>query len=127
MAKILITGSTGFVGRHLCSELIKRRHEVVITARRNETYSDFPVKLENVISIIWPYGINDNITKGFDVVIHLANSPETKDYWKAHEANVLSTELICKASEKSKSNLIYISSQSANEGVDSIYASNKRA
>jgi nucleoside-diphosphate-sugar epimerase len=31
MAKILITGGTGFIGTNLYNELIKRDHEVVVS------------------------------------------------------------------------------------------------
>lgn len=113
MANILVTGATGFIGRYLCDALLKENHKVKILVRRGTIYKDFPVPLINVIPVDWPYGINEEITKGIDFVIHCANSPESKDYWVAHDANVLSTEMLCNASEKSKSFLIYISSQSA--------------
>jgi len=40
--KIMITGGTGFVGSHLCDELIKDKHEVILLARNDN-------KKENVI------------------------------------------------------------------------------
>lgn len=33
--KVLITGGTGFVGSHLCDELIKDNHEVIVLTRNN--------------------------------------------------------------------------------------------
>lgn len=127
MAKILITGATGFIGRYLCDALDKDGHDIKILVRKGKNYTTFPVNLENIISVDWPYGINENISKNIDIIIHCANSPESRNRQMAYDANVLSTQFLCKAAEKSKSSLIFISSQSANKNINSLYAETKLA
>jgi dTDP-6-deoxy-L-talose 4-dehydrogenase (NAD+) len=40
--KILVTGATGFVGRHVIPELLKRKHDVVAVARNLEKAKEMP-------------------------------------------------------------------------------------
>ncbi len=69
MAKIAITGSTGFVGSNIASVLIARGHEVIGLGRRN------PVVAPN-----WPVKVVDfnnaahvaETLRGFDAVVHCA-------------------------------------------------------
>lgn len=69
MAKIAITGSTGFVGSNIASVLIARGHEVIGLGRRN------PVVAPN-----WPVKVVDfnnaahvaEALRGFDAVVHCA-------------------------------------------------------
>lgn len=65
MAKILITGATGFVGRHLIPALKKLNHEVIET--NSKTYQD-----------IW--FIKDKL----DYIIHLAVKTEAGGYCQKH-------------------------------------------
>ena len=126
MANVIVTGATGFIGRNICHFLAKKGHHVRIITRIGSSYNNFPVPLKDVIAVDWPYGLRAEIFEDFDIVVHCANSPEIRDYNKAYIENVLSTRLIGKAIEK-KAHLIYISSQSAHEGINSFYAKNKLA
>lgn len=65
MAKILVTGATGFVGRHLVSALKKLEHEVIETD--SKTFQD-----------IW--FIKDKL----DYIIHLAVKTEAGGYCQKH-------------------------------------------
>lgn len=41
MAKILVTGATGFIGNYVVSELLRRNHEVVATSKTGEKARNF--------------------------------------------------------------------------------------
>lgn len=72
--KILVTGATGFVGKHLINELLKYDHQVIATSTKTDL-KDLPGKI-----IYVPFDLNDiNINKDYfsyfgnpDILIHLA-------------------------------------------------------
>lgn len=66
--KVMITGGTGFVGSHLCDELIKDKHEIVLIARND-------YKKEN---------ISENLSK---VKIEYVDVTQFSDMEKAIETN----------------------------------------
>ena len=73
--KILVTGATGFIGRHIINELLKSDHEIIIAARNKGAATNLPgniktleLDLDNVKA-----GRNYFIESGEpDVLIHLA-------------------------------------------------------
>ena len=73
--KILVTGATGFVGRHVVRELLNSGHEIIVTSRDPEKIKTFD--WFSMIHYI-PYDLNDareNLFQYFDepdAVIHLA-------------------------------------------------------
>jgi len=77
MKKILVTGSTGYIGSHLCAELIKKGYNVTgldIHFPESSAFTDFLKTQKNpkfsfiAQNINQPMEINDE----FDVVVHLA-------------------------------------------------------
>ena len=72
MSKVLVTGATGFVGRHLCALLARRGYEVVGTARSlpagagNPGYELYEVA-DIGADVDW-----DPVLDGVDFVVHLA-------------------------------------------------------
>ena len=66
VAKILITGANGFVGRVVCETLRLRHHEIVPTTRARVQPSDVPI---GDLSLKTDWG---NALNGCDAVIHLA-------------------------------------------------------
>jgi nucleoside-diphosphate-sugar epimerase len=72
MSKVLVTGATGFVGRHLCSLLIERGYEVVGTSRSG---ADDPLARRSELRMIGDIGDDvewSPILEGVDYVVHLA-------------------------------------------------------
>lgn len=71
MAKVLVTGGAGFVGRALCPSLAAAGHEVVATTRRRNVELDVPrVRFETIgdqSSADWR-----GLVAGIDAVVHLA-------------------------------------------------------
>lgn len=73
--KILVTGATGYVGRHLINELNKTEHEVFALIRSNKNSEEL-IK-NNVTPLIGDIKIKQSLNsldKHFDIIIHLAFS-----------------------------------------------------
>lgn len=74
MSKILVTGASGFVGRALCTALVRRGHQVRAAVRslhRTHIWEDsittFEADLADFRPDIWRYQLS-----GVDILIHLA-------------------------------------------------------
>jgi len=74
--KILVTGATGFVGRHLINELLKYDHQVIGAGIETETdLNDYPGKLSYVYFDINDMDHTEDHFSNFgnpDILIHLA-------------------------------------------------------
>ncbi len=68
--KVLVTGGTGFVGRHLCRELSGRGHDIVATSR-NPDPSVVPDGVELREADVREFGDLDEAIAGVDAVVHL--------------------------------------------------------
>ncbi|WP_011582499.1 MULTISPECIES: NAD-dependent epimerase/dehydratase family protein [Chelativorans] len=75
MARILVTGATGFIGRHLVPVLLKRGHEVVEVGRRTyESAGRFVAVGDIGPTTDWSPALG-----GVDAVIHLAGLAHRED------------------------------------------------
>ena len=67
MAKILITGGTGLVGKRLTKMLVKNNHEVLVLSRKPKKHNEFRWNLsENYI--------DEKALENTEYIIHLASS-----------------------------------------------------
>jgi len=117
MKRVLITGSNGFIGQHLCTELLRCGWAVRGTVRRAETRRSLPSEVETVIVDVnrdegWPAAVS-----GVDAVVHLVGRTHvvhdtTSDPLAAYRAvNVEGTQRVLKACvEAGVSRFIYLSS-----------------
>lgn len=72
--RVLVTGGTGFIGRHLVAQLA-RKHEVVVVAR-SAGHNDFPAGVENV-KMDLGQGVDKKLLPGtLHAVIHFAHVNE---------------------------------------------------
>ncbi|MFV0472121.1 MAG: NAD-dependent epimerase/dehydratase family protein [Paludibacteraceae bacterium] len=98
--KILITGSSGFIGKYLRDELTKTNHELFF----------FDIS-EGIDISDWNTAKNIN---GMDVVIHLANLSFVPDSYreprKFYEVNYLGTLNMLELCRQNKAKMIYFSS-----------------
>ena len=92
MARILVTGAAGFIGRALCVGLVERGHAVLGCSRRlAEPNPDFELR---PIGDIGPTTDWSGHFNGIDIVVHLANRAHrsgrgTADHNEAESARVL--------------------------------------
>lgn len=79
MQRILVTGATGLIGRHLCKDLLIKEHAVWGIGRSYES-------LKNLRDIIWiPCNLSEPIDansfpENLDVIIHLAQSQRFREF-----------------------------------------------
>jgi nucleoside-diphosphate-sugar epimerase len=69
--RILVTGATGNLGRHVCRGLLERGHDVRATDRK--FVADFPVPIE-LGDLLDEFFVH-RVTQGCDSVVHLGNHP----------------------------------------------------
>ena len=129
--KVLVTGATGFVGRHLVDFLLANQYSVSVYSRQQFRASEF-CGLEPKD---WFSGeIEDKRTlteacKGADVVVHLANLAHAglSDQISYYDFNVEGTRAVCEACRNAKTHkLVYLSSALALSPERSAYARSKK-
>ncbi len=67
---ILVTGGTGFIGGHLCAELVEQGHDVTALAR-NPTGADVPDGVDTAMGDVSAYDSIIGAFEGRDVVVNL--------------------------------------------------------
>lgn len=115
---ILITGSTGFLGKYLLKKLSKTNIQFrCLTRKRN-----IKNKFEIVGNILEPKSLNA-ATNGCSLVIHLANLTHGKHL---REVNIIGTKNLINSCKKNKvQNFIYISSTAVIDGDRNEYVESK--
>jgi len=119
---ILITGTTGFIGKYLLRQLLKEGHNCRCLVRRDTTDTDVFFKRPDIElfmgDITRPETLND-IGKGIDIVFHLAAAGHVaavseEAYKDFYNLNVQGTKNIIKAcSQNGVRRLIHFSSTAA--------------
>jgi UDP-glucose 4-epimerase len=120
--KICVTGAAGFIGRHLCAELLHRGHEIIaIDNYRRSSETDIAHLLKNDRFHFWfgdvrSYDQLRQLMDGAEVVYHLAaqssvmTAEDTRDY--TFETNVIGTFNVLKAAASNAvSRVIFTSSR----------------
>ena len=99
MSRVLVTGSSGFVGRHLVHALAARGHEVVCVSRRPPTDAN-PCD-HNVThycgDVTEPASLNGQMAR-LDTVYHVAGRTRTlecDEFWRVNAAGVENVAAAC--------------------------------
>ena len=82
MAKILVTGGTGLVGRRLTALLTEKKHEVRILSRNPKNENEFK----------WDYSkgfVDDKAIENVDYIIHLAGAGIADKRWTKERKEVI--------------------------------------
>lgn len=123
--KILISGATGFIGKHLVKKLVEEGNTVHIIVRETSPEKEFPVPLKKVhvytsVSSL----ITFMNTEKFDGVIHLASlflvSHKETDVEPLIQSNILFASTLLEATTKSKTKWFI------NTGTFTQHCNNKR-
>lgn len=118
MRRVLVTGASGFVGRHLV-ESLRQDLDVVAAVRDRSRVPEFQSDIETI-----PFHLERGLTpaelRGFDCVFHLAAHvhvmvPTVEDEKRFQQLNVKAThELARSASEAGVRRFVYLSSIKVN-------------
>ncbi len=115
--KALVTGASGFIGSHLCEELVKKGYEVTCLVKKTSNLKWIEhLNLDFIIGDCTDVRSIQDIKNGFDYIFHLAGltkSCSKKDFFTI---NTLGTENLVKTVSEKNSKLkrfIYLSSLSA--------------
>lgn len=122
--RVLVTGASGFIGRHVVKNLLDRGYKVVAHTNKG----DIPSELKNHCERVVTGDIGDSITqqdmlRDSQIVCHLAaHNPskhiDLKEAAHCYHINALATlKLAEKASEKGVSRFLYFSAGNAYAGV----------
>lgn len=105
MAKVLVTGGTGFTGSHLCRRLVQEGHDVRVLVREQSdrtVVSDLPI--DWVLGDLCDRDSLARATKGVDMVYHIAAlfRPENVTQQQMWAVNVEGTKNLLEAAEKAQ-------------------------
>jgi len=118
IVRILVTGATGFIGRHLVNALLKEdKYDIVVMYRNSEKVKELEkLGIETRYGDLSEIKTLDNITKDVDVVIHLAALMRFHAKWeKLYMQNVVATKII--AEDAMKNGVDYFIYTSSTEAI----------
>jgi len=110
---ILITGSTGFIGRHLAKRLAKTKNNIFCLLRSEKKAQKYlPKNVKLIYQDIRDYGgLKNKLNFPIDIIFHCAGYVSNRNRERLEEINVVGTKNICKLALESKiKKLVYISS-----------------
>src|SRR5437660_12384315 len=81
--KIMITGGSGFVGSHLCDDIVKDNHEVIVLTRNDSKIENIKENLNKIrleyVDVTDFSSLENSIEKNKpDVIFHLAGETSHK-------------------------------------------------
>ncbi len=108
--KLLVTGSTGFLGRFVVAEALRRGHRVRAVVRRGATCLGAHENLELATADLRSRNDLATVVEGVDAVLHLA-AAKTGDLYAQLAGTVLATEnLLWAMTEAGVSHIVSVSS-----------------
>ena len=123
--RILVLGGSGFIGRHLVAELVRRGKKVTVPSRRRERAKHLILlpTVEVVETDIFDRGVLDALVRRHDAVINLVGVLHGPDFDKPHVELPASLVQACRASGVKR--LIHMSALGAAPDAPSAYQRSK--
>ncbi|HEX6167917.1 MAG TPA: NAD-dependent epimerase/dehydratase family protein [Acidimicrobiales bacterium] len=134
--RYVVTGSAGFIGRHVCSELLKGGHDVVGVDAFTDYY-DPSLKRANArwlgsharyrgVELDLVTGALDELFDGVAAVIHLAGQPGVRLSWsdgfdRYVERNVLASQRVLESVRRTAAPRLVLASSSSVYGNAAVY------
>ena len=117
MARILVTGGTGFIGIPLVKKLHELGHEVKLLIRESSNITPFKElnKIDYIVGDIQDLGSLEKAVNNIDAIYHLAayTGIWAKDNSTYYDVNVRGTENVVNVALKNNLKLFYVSSFAA--------------
>ncbi len=127
--RVLVTGGTGFVGTHVVNELLRRKHEVAVLARRSESARNrynFPVSVA-AGNVLDPAAVR-RAAEGREAVIHLVGIIAEKGEQTFDRIHREAAENVARAaSDAGVRRLLHMSAMGSSEDSPSEYGRTKAA
>ena len=123
---ILVTGATGFVGRHLCHALIAAGHEVRALVRDTSPLEVLPAGIHTAVGdVVTGHGLGEACAS-CDTVIHLVSiirETKTMTFDKVHVGGT--AHLLAAATECGVARIVYMSALGTGRGIPTGYFETK--
>lgn len=124
---ILITGATGFLGRHLCDYFRRKGYTVRGLVRHTHLYPFVELGVTLYKGDL-PDEVDETAFNGVDTVLHCAYTTHFTSKEKAYRVNHLGTLKVYGLSQKAKaSQFVFISSTGSHADAESYYGKSKFA
>jgi len=123
---ILVTGATGFVGRHLCHALKAAGHEVRALVRGTSPLDVLPEGIHTAVGdVVTGHGLGDACA-GCDTVVHLVSIIRETKTMTFDKVQVGGTaHLLAAATEHGVARIIYVSALGTGRGIPTGYFETK--
>jgi NADH dehydrogenase len=124
--RCLVTGATGFLGRHLCDGLVKAGWEVRGLVRDTSAYP-FESTGITLFRGELPDGIDESAFAGVDVVVHCAYMSRHTTLAEARRVNEEGSTRVLALSRERGARFVFVSSTGAHDEALSYYGRSKLA
>lgn len=109
--RILVTGATGFIGRHVVTALVAAGHDVTCAVRNSSEPPQFPLRAREAFAACKTVSLDglDRDGIGFDQIIHLAAAgvaPNDRDYNRLVGVNVVLGQRLAALAHKWRASMV---------------------
>ncbi|WP_339728442.1 NAD-dependent epimerase/dehydratase family protein [uncultured Gimesia sp.] len=116
---ILITGATGYIGKHLVQEALKEGHQLVLASRKKTKQNSaewvpFNIKSAEALKLSTP----------IDVIIHLAANTNMDEEIDSND-EIRAAQMLLSVASQNSAKFIFISSQTASQSAPTEYGKTK--